>query len=149
MTVAAYIISGIGLGRVGVHPANRSIEVTGDRDVVLTLRGRIVIAQVVHPGRDAISIDVGMTGFTLDRTMRSVSVERSSLGIAGGVNGRGHWIETVNRLVTALAADILVATSVAHQAGLGGVVERREGREVAALLDVRRRMAVRTVGFAG
>ncbi len=53
----------------------------------------------------------------------------------------------MDRLVTGLAGQVLVTARVAHQAGLARVVERRVRVEVAALLGVRCRMAVRTVRF--
>ena len=148
MAVLAHILGRIGLGRVGVHPADRPVEITGDRQVVIDRCGWIVVGELIDPGRDLILIHVGMTGGTLQWTVRAVVVQRRSLRIAGGVDRRGHRIQTVDRLVTALATDILVATGVAHQAGLGRVVERRVGTEIAALLGERRLVAVRAVGLA-
>ena len=79
MAVAAYILYGISLVRVGVHPADRPVEITGDRQVVIDRCGRIVVAQVIHPVRDALAIDKAVTGFALHGAMRTVVVERSGL----------------------------------------------------------------------
>ena len=57
--------------------------------------------------------------------MGAVRVQCRRLGIARVIDRRAHRIETVDRLVAALAGDVLVAARVAHQARLRRVIERR------------------------
>ncbi len=77
--------------------------------------------------RHTLAIDL-VAGTALQRTVRTVVVQRRRLCVAGRVDGRRYRVQTMDRLVAALAGDALVALGVAHQAGLGRVVERRERR---------------------
>ena len=136
--IAVAVLAGIpqraGIIRVGVRPGGHLIEVLTEDPALL------------DPGRNAVTVDV-MTGAALERSVRTIMVQCRGLCIAGGVDGRRHRVQAVDRLVTTLASHTLVTSRVAHQARLGRVVERREGVDVAALLHVGCCMAVRTVGL--